>query len=518
MKNRITLMLFAVFCIFSTAHTLKAQTKPIDELLERLEQVGDYHGSINDFFTQEEQLLLKAHFSEDNEATPQSAKNLEKASAITAWCAMNVTEEFGSFDPANGSTVTAIGGSAISNPAFENAGSINPADPNTAWVLANTGDAYTVDVTTGTYTLVGNIAGDWTGAEFDHTTGLFYAIDASGDLYEVDVPALTSTLVGSTGLGNLLPIALAIDGDGNAYFYEISNDELYSIDLGNGAASLIGSIGFDANFGQGMFWDASSDTVLMTAFNDAVGDSELRSVNTSTGATTLINQMDAAGQTQYAWASAPAVDAPPPPPSDCTVFEDFDAGLPAGWSTVVNSGNCDWANQAATPTGDDFPTPAMVFDDDACGNDVPASNVSLLSDVYDTSDATSILIGYDVAFQEVGEGETLAVEVWDGAAWQQIAIYDTDLNPNIQTEVDIDATAFANADFQVRWTYDDGGGDTWGWHAGIDNVCLTFVLPPPPSDCTVFEDFDNGLPAGWSTVVNSGNCDWAELRHLSSLW
>ena len=44
------------------------------------------------------------------------------------------------------------------------------------------------------------------------------------------------------------------------------------------------------------------------------------------------------------------------------------------------------------------------------------------------------------------------------------------MDPNIQTESGINAVAFANADFQVRWTYDDGG--EFGWGAGIDNFCL----------------------------------------------
>jgi len=486
MKKKITLMLFAVFCTFGISHTLKAQTTPIDELVERLEQVGEHHASINNFFTQEELVRLRSHFSANRDFVTLSNKDRERGSGIAAYCVINTSNEFGSFDPTNGITVNVIGPSAIvgTEDEFENAGSVNPADSSTAWVLASNGDAYTVDVDTGTYTLVGTIPGEWnwSAAEFDHSTGLFYALTfnfdlGTADLYQVDVPSLTATLVGPLGLG--VPFALAIDGDGNGYTYDIIDDNLYSVNLSSGATSLIGPIGFDAAFGQGMFWNSATDTVLMTAFNNTPGviDSELRSVNTTTGATTLINQMQPEALTQYAWSSAPATT-PPPPPPPCTVFEDFEEGLPEGWSTVVNAGDCDWAIQAETPTGDDFTSLAVVFDDDACGSGAPASNVSLLSDVYDTSGANSILIGYDVAFQEVGAGETLTVEVWDGAEWQQIALYDTDLDPDIQTEVDIDASAFANADFQVRWTYDDGGG-AWSWHAGVDNFCMDLGFPDP---------------------------------------
>ncbi len=151
--------------------------------------------------------------------------------------------------------------------------------------------------------------------------------------------------------------------------------------------------------------------------------------------------------------------------------EDFEAGLPSGWSTVVNTGNCDWINSGDMPTGDDFPTLAMLFDDDDCGLGAPASNVSLLSAVYDLTGASNVFVGYDVAFQESGI-QTFEVEVWDGAAWQQIALYEDDLDPDIQTE-SFDVSAFANAAFQVRWTFDDNNGE-WGWGAGVDNFLLTY--------------------------------------------
>ncbi|MBG44379.1 MAG: subtilisin, partial [Aequorivita sp.] len=154
-----------------------------------------------------------------------------------------------------------------------------------------------------------------------------------------------------------------------------------------------------------------------------------------------------------------------------TESEDFEAGLPAGWSTVVNTGTCDWINSGDMPTGDDFPTLAMLFDDDDCGLGAPASNVSLLSAVYDLTGASNVSLGYDVAFQESGI-QTFTVEVFDGAAWQQIALYEDDLDPDIQTE-SFDVSAFANDAFQVRWTFDDNNGE-WGWGAGVDNFLLTY--------------------------------------------
>src|SRR5690606_10875911 len=80
---------------------------------------------------------------------------------------------------------------------------------------------------------------------------------------------------------------------------------------------------------------------------------------------------------------------------------------------------------------------------------------------------------YQAAFQEFGD-QNFTVEVWDGAAWQQIALYNANL-PAILTE-SIDVSAFVNAAFQVRYTYDDLGG--WGWGAGVDNFTLTYETTP----------------------------------------
>jgi|GEM_PF-814081 len=189
------------------------------------------------------------------------------------------------------------------------------------------------------------------------------------------------------------------------------------------------------------------------------------------------------------------------------VSEDFDAGLPAGWSTVINTGTCDWENGTDLPTGDDFTTPAMFFDDDACGAGAPASNASLLSDVYDTSGGATVTLGYDVAFQEAGGGSTGTVEVWDGAAWQQVALYNVDLDPDIQTE-SIDITAYSNAALQVRWTFDDNGG-SWGWHYGVDNFSLDYDIAAAPYDVVLDANGMASVPAtdlviGWDDNCGAG--------------
>src|SRR5690606_38817085 len=157
-----------------------------------------------------------------------------------------------------------------------------------------------------------------------------------------------------------------------------------------------------------------------------------------------------------------------------TETEDFEGPtIPTGWTTEIQAGVQDWDfGSGDLPIGNDFPTNAAIFDDDAAGSG-NTNFVTLISPAYDLTNASNVILGYDVAFQEFGD-QTFTVEVFDGSAWQQVALYDANLNPNIQTE-SIDVSAFTNPAFQVRYVYDDQGG--WGWHAGVDNFSLTYDAP-----------------------------------------
>ena len=157
-----------------------------------------------------------------------------------------------------------------------------------------------------------------------------------------------------------------------------------------------------------------------------------------------------------------------------TESEDFEgSSIPSGWTTVIESGAQDWTfGSGDMPTGGDFPTNAAIFDDDAAGNTGIPNSARLLSPVYDLTGASNAQLSFDYAFQDfIGFG-TFEVEVWDGAAWQQILFLDdTDADPT--NTGDIDVTSFANPAFQVRFTYDDEDGG-WNWGAGVDNFLLTY--------------------------------------------
>ena len=182
-----------------------------------------------------------------------------------------------------------------------------------------------------------------------------------------------------------------------------------------------------------------------------------------------------------------------------TVTEDFESTTgstpPTGWSNDIVVGNWDWKFGSGTmPNSDDFPTNAAIFDDDAAGaGEVNAA--TLTSPSHDLSGADSASMSYDYTLDELGAGEVLIVSAWDGSAWAQIALYDADVIPPTNSGP-MDVSSLMNADFKMRFTFDDAG--SWGWGAGIDNVSLTYANPPTTSDVVVVlgEDGTATLVAG----------------------
>ncbi|MEH6766040.1 MAG: hypothetical protein V7655_16190, partial [Aequorivita antarctica] len=257
----------------------------------------------------------------------------------TAYGVNNSNVELIGFPVSDPSTVEVFGDSPVTVN-FENAGAIDPANPTTGYALDNGGQFYSFDVASGFYTLLGNIPGDWVGMEFDQASDVLYAI-AGADLYTIDPVAVSATLVGATGISpGDLPIALAIDGAGVGYTYDLVTDNLYSIDLTTATATLIGNIGFDANFGQGMCYDALTDTVYMAAFNSGSFAGEWRSVNIATGATTLLGPIvTTAATTQVAWVSIGETLPPPacPEPTNLMVTNVGPTSADLSWTVEPNA-------------------------------------------------------------------------------------------------------------------------------------------------------------------------------------
>jgi hypothetical protein len=162
---------------------------------------------------------------------------------------------------------------------------------------ANPDQFATIDTATGAKTVIGSTpspgGAGWNGMAYDSTTGTMYAVTgcpSGSSLYTIDINTGTPTLVGSLA-NEACTVSIAIDSAGQMFGVDIVNDALYAIDKTNANDSLIGSIGFNANYAQEMTFDLSTDVLYYAAFNlDLFGDF-MYTVDTGTGATSLIGQI-----------------------------------------------------------------------------------------------------------------------------------------------------------------------------------------------------------------------------------
>jgi hypothetical protein len=159
-----------------------------------------------------------------------------------------------------------------------------------------------VDTTTGAATEIGPAVplgeAKWTSLKWDHSTQTLYAVAAdcaytNSTLYTIDRSSGAATRIGpiSTGSHNCIA-TIAIDPSGNMFGIDlVSDDALVGIDKTTGMAHRIGMIGVSADGSQGMDFDDASGLLYWARYAEmAPGDyvSEIRTINTITGAATLV--------------------------------------------------------------------------------------------------------------------------------------------------------------------------------------------------------------------------------------
>jgi subtilisin-like proprotein convertase family protein len=141
---------------------------------------------------------------------------------------------------------------------------------------------------------IGPPAGNtWTDTATDPTSGIVYAASASATctnstLSTLNVLGGTTVTVGVISATACI-VGLAADNAGNLWGVDIVGDNLYSINKVTGAGTLVGSLGFNSNYGQGMDCNPANGVCYMFTVNFGNANSaDLRTINTATGATTLV--------------------------------------------------------------------------------------------------------------------------------------------------------------------------------------------------------------------------------------
>ncbi|RKZ44320.1 MAG: hypothetical protein DRQ58_11580, partial [Gammaproteobacteria bacterium] len=269
-------------------------------------------------------------------------------------------------------------------------------------------------------------------------------------------------------------ITVTLDASGNG--------SIVAADLDGGSTDNCAVTSWDADQTSFDCSDVGDVTVTLTVFDDAGNASSCDAT------VTVVDDM------------APIVTCIGAPGSS-TYTEGFEgASVPAGWSTIIVNGGWDWTfGSNSMPGTDDFPTNAAIFDDDAAGGG-PNHVASLLSPVYDMTGAIGATLSFDYALGDYAGSGLLRVEVYDGAAWQEVFLADdADIPPTNSGAIDV--FAYANANFQVQFTYDDENSG-WNWGAGVDNFSLTVDTPPaPPLEIALGADGMASIPAG-DLIIN----------------
>lgn len=198
-----------------------------------------------------------------------------------------------------------VGEDFVNGIEFDNSGTFTE-----NYILTSNGVFFEVDTASGTTTPIGDATAF--GAESfvclatDPTDGTLYAgsTDCAGgsSLYTIDWESGAATRIGAVSNAACL-IGCAVDASGQMYAYEIVADNFLSIDKTTGAGTVIGPLGFDANFGQGMEFDESDGTCYLFAFNYGTFYPELRTCDTATGATTYIGTLGPVDENIYQWGS-----------------------------------------------------------------------------------------------------------------------------------------------------------------------------------------------------------------------
>ncbi|HSW56050.1 MAG TPA: T9SS type A sorting domain-containing protein [Ignavibacteriaceae bacterium] len=287
------------------------------------------------------------------------------------------------------------------------AGSMVKGGNGTYYLLEIAPALYEFNTGTGAVTLLGSITGTSgdqpNGITFNPANGQYYIMSGL-NFYSFNVGTRVATLIGSMGIAGSLFIDLAFNAAGVCYAYDLVSDAAYTINPATGVATLLGPLGYDANFGQGMSYDMETSTLYLSAFNNGTFTGQLRTMDPGTGATTLITDW---GLNQLApFAVNTTYGAP------CPIGAPSNPNPPSGTTGVPLTGNtASWTNGALTvnvelwfgPAGNvvkvydgpaitSFALPTLVYGttyqwyvvckDATCGTQGPTWSFSTLTDPF----------------------------------------------------------------------------------------------------------------------------------------
>lgn len=195
--------------------------------------------------------------------------------------------------------------------------------------------------------------------------------------------------------------------------------------------------------------------------------------------------------------------------------EDFNIDL--GCMLAIDGGATPdtwvWSDVGGTTTfGDLNGTGYAIVDSDEFGNgnDMVEDLNSPPIDAGSLPSTSSLIIEFDHFYRDVFQDDSATVQVFDGTSWVDIVSYNADIGAfGAPDHVILDVTAYANANFQVRFHYDDA--NTWAWWWAIDDLSVTEQL------CGIASNLDTSFvtstTAGlsWGSGSSNWNVEWGPV-------
>ena len=270
------------------------------------------------------------------------------------------------------------------------AGTFADNDFNTEYVVDYpAGTLYAVSTADGSAQSIGNtgLGGNVTGIRWDSSTGNAFAMaydSGSGNscLNSLDLTTGATQQIGCAS-GTLI-IDIAIDPSGAMYGVDIISDALVAIDKTTGAAQAIGSIGFNANFAQGMDFDAATGTLYLAGYDGDISSGGIYTVDLTTGLATKLFSIPETDAFAIAVASGPCAT-----PADVPWLSESPT---SGTTTAGNSTD-------VTVTMDATSLTAGTYNANVCVN---------------TNDQTQRHVAVPVTFTVNGGNDTIFKDGFDG--------------------------------------------------------------------------------------------------------
>lgn len=181
-------------------------------------------------------------------------------------------------------------------------------------------------------------------------------------------------------------------------------------------------------------------------------------------------------------------------------IETFDNGFGCFYPIDGGSSNDTWVEApiggTANVSGDIDGTPYVLVDSDGAGSGNDLYEL-LVSPIIDAGSITGdLFIEFDHYFNNISS-DSVAVQVFNGTNWINVYSAQSDVGsfatPDHQY---LNVTAYANANFQVRFVYDDN--NVWAWWWAVDNFAVTEVLCAPSSNLGAYLVTGDSISLNWT--------------------